>query len=115
MPSSEFFRICVISLSGESVKIELSKEDMLGKLLRSGQCHHPAQTDSRRKYEKYGNKIETEDDDDNEEGGSKKKGQEDRDVDVEDGEERKITTTMGSSRQHRMMKVKTRKRRKRNS
>ncbi|KAL4072120.1 proliferating cell nuclear antigen, N-terminal domain-containing protein [Scleroderma citrinum] len=90
MPSSEFSRIVRdLSLLGESVKIELSKEGI--RFASDGEAANASillkQTDAaRRKYENYGKEVKKEDED-NEEGSSKKvKKEEDEDADMEDAE-----------------------------
>lgn len=97
MPSSEFTRIARdLSLLGESVKIEVSKEGV--RFSSEGEAANASillkQTDAAcQKYENYGKETKTEDDDDKEEGGSNKakakKGKvkkEDKDVDMEGDE-----------------------------
>jgi len=97
MPSSEFTRIARdLSLLGESVKIEVSKEGV--RFTSEGEAANASillkQTDAaRKKYESYGKDANTEDDDDKEEGGSnkvkakkEKVKKEDKDVDMEGDE-----------------------------
>lgn len=97
MPSSEFTRIARdLSLLGESVKIEVSKEGV--RFSSEGEAANASillkQTDAAcKKYENYGKDVKTEDDDDDkEEGGSKKTKKskvkkEDKDVDMDEADD----------------------------